>query len=45
MLEAKQKEIGAQWVVFDGIDVLLSLLQDPARGNARDLPHARLARG
>src|SRR5688572_12203800 len=23
MLEAKQVEIGAQWVVFDGIDVLL----------------------
>lgn len=29
MLAAKKKEIGAQWVVFDGIDVLLTLLQDP----------------
>ena len=30
MLAAKKREIGAQWVVFDGIDVLLTLLQDPA---------------
>ncbi len=29
MLAAKKKEIGAQWIVFDGIDVLLTLLQDP----------------
>jgi len=29
MLKAKQQEIGAQWIVFDGIDVLLMLLQDP----------------
>jgi len=29
MLSAKKKEIGAQWIVFDGIDVLLTLLQDP----------------
>lgn len=29
MLAAKQKEMGAQWIVFDGIDVLLTLLQDP----------------
>jgi len=29
ILQAKQKEIGAKWVVFDGIDVLLMLLQDP----------------
>ncbi|HSL72567.1 MAG TPA: circadian clock protein KaiC [Longimicrobiales bacterium] len=29
MLRAKKKEIGAQWIVFDGIDVLLTLLQDP----------------
>ena len=28
MLAAKKKEIGAQWIVFDGIDVLLTLLQD-----------------
>jgi len=30
MLAAKKQEMGAQWIVFDGIDVLLSLLQDPA---------------
>jgi circadian clock protein KaiC len=30
MLAAKRKEIGAQWIVFDGIDVLLTLLRDPA---------------
>jgi circadian clock protein KaiC len=29
MLSAKKQEIGAQWIVFDGIDVLLTLLQDP----------------
>lgn len=29
MLAAKKNEIGAQWLVFDGIDVLLTLLQDP----------------
>jgi circadian clock protein KaiC len=29
ILQAKKKEIGARWVVFDGIDVLLMLLQDP----------------
>lgn len=29
MLAAKKHEIGAQWIVFDGIDVLLTLLQDP----------------
>ena len=29
MLAAKKKEIGAQWIVFDGLDVLLTLLQDP----------------
>ena len=29
MLAAKQQEIGAQWIVFDGIDVLLTLLHDP----------------
>ena len=28
ILTAKKKEIGAQWIVFDGIDVLLMLLQD-----------------
>jgi len=29
MLAAKKQEIGAQWIVFDGIDVLLTLLRDP----------------
>jgi circadian clock protein KaiC len=29
MLAAKKHEIDAQWIVFDGIDVLLTLLQDP----------------
>ncbi len=29
MLAAKKEEIGASWIVFDGIDVLLTLLQDP----------------
>jgi len=29
MLAAKKQELGAQWIVFDGIDVLLTLLQDP----------------
>ncbi|MEO8018059.1 MAG: circadian clock protein KaiC [Pseudomonadota bacterium] len=29
MLDAKQEEIDARWVVFDGIDVLLSLLRTP----------------
>jgi circadian clock protein KaiC len=30
MLAAKKKELGARWIVFDGIDALLTLLQDPA---------------
>ena len=29
MLAAKKKEMGAQWIVFDGLDVLVTLLQDP----------------
>ena len=29
ILSAKKQEIGAQWIVFDGIDVLLAVLQDP----------------
>ncbi len=29
MLKAKKEEMGARWVVFDGIDVLLTLLQNP----------------
>jgi circadian clock protein KaiC len=30
ILEAKRQELGAGWIVFDGIDVLLALLQNPA---------------
>jgi circadian clock protein KaiC len=40
MLEAKQVEIGAQWVVFDGIDVLLSLLRTP-RAKMREIYRLR----
>jgi len=29
MLKAKKDEIGAKWIVFDGIDVLLMLLRNP----------------
>jgi len=29
ILEAKKHELGASWIVFDGIDVLLTLLQNP----------------
>ena len=29
MLKAKQQEMGARWIVFDGIDVLLALLRNP----------------
>lgn len=29
MLKAKKNKIGARWIVFDGIDVLLTLLQNP----------------
>ena len=29
ILAAKKKEIGAQWIAFDGLDVLLTVLQDP----------------
>jgi len=29
MLKAKKDETGARWIVFDGIDVLLTLLQSP----------------
>lgn len=29
ILEAKKREFGAQWIVFDGIDVLLALLPGP----------------
>ena len=30
ILEAKKRELGAGWIVFDGIDVLLALLQNPS---------------
>jgi circadian clock protein KaiC len=30
MLKAKKDELSARWIVFDGIDVLLTLLRDPA---------------
>jgi circadian clock protein KaiC len=40
MLEAKQLEMGAQWVVFDGIDVLLSLLRTP-RAQMREIYRLR----
>jgi circadian clock protein KaiC len=40
MLEAKQIEMGAQWVVFDGIDVLLSLLRTP-RARMREIYRLR----
>ena len=30
MLKAKKEEMGARWIVFDGIDVLLTLLQNPS---------------
>jgi circadian clock protein KaiC len=29
MIKAKKKEIGARWIVFDGVDVLLTLLRNP----------------
>jgi circadian clock protein KaiC len=29
ILKAKKDAIGAQWIVFDGVDVLLTLLQNP----------------
>jgi len=29
MLQAKKEQIGARWIVFDGIDVLLTLLHNP----------------
>jgi len=29
VLAAKKQELGAEWIVFDGLDVLLTLLRDP----------------
>src|SRR6185369_13598738 len=40
MLEARQLEMNAQWVVFDGIDVLLSLLRTP-RARMREIYRLR----
>src|SRR3984893_8448460 len=40
MLKAKKEEIGARWIVFDGIDVLLTLLQNP-RSEMREIYRIR----
>jgi circadian clock protein KaiC len=40
ILEAKKQELGARWIVFDGIDVLLALLQNPA-GEMREIYRLR----
>jgi circadian clock protein KaiC len=40
MLKAKKEEIGARWIVFDGIDVLLTLLQNP-RAEIREIYRIR----
>jgi len=40
MLQAKKEEIDARWIVFDGIDVLLTLLQDP-RAEIREIHRLR----
>jgi circadian clock protein KaiC len=40
MLKAKKDEIGARWIVFDGIDVLLTLLQNP-RSEMREIYRIR----
>ncbi len=40
MLKSKKEEIGARWIVFDGIDVLLTLLQNP-RSEIREIYRIR----
>jgi circadian clock protein KaiC len=40
ILKAKKEEIGARWIVFDGIDVLLTLLQNP-RSEVREIYRIR----
>jgi circadian clock protein KaiC len=40
ILEAKKQELGAGWIVFDGIDVLLALLQNP-RAETREIYRLR----
>jgi len=40
VLEAKKRELRAGWIVFDGIDVLLRLLQNPA-GEMREIYRIR----
>lgn len=40
MLKEKKKQIGARWIVFDGIDVLLTLLQNP-RSEMREIYRLR----
>ncbi len=40
ILKAKKEEIGARWIVFDGIDVLLTLLRTRSRRCARSIASA-----
>jgi circadian clock protein KaiC len=40
ILEAKKQELGASWIVFDGIDVLLALLRNPG-SEAREIYRVR----
>jgi circadian clock protein KaiC len=40
MLKAKKEEIGARWIVFDGIDVLVTRLQNP-RSESREIYRVR----
>jgi circadian clock protein KaiC len=40
ILKAKKRELGAKWIVFDGIDVLLALLQNRA-AESRELYRLR----
>ena len=40
ILKAKQREMRATWIVFDGLDVLLTLLANPACGASRNIPNS-----
>ena len=40
MLKAKKEEMGARWIAFDGIDVLLTLLHNP-RAEVREIYRIR----
>ena len=42
-IKAEADARGARRIVFDAVDALLSLLDDPSRGAAGDLPPRRLA--